>query len=164
MSTKTRSRSAVPSMLLMGLVSLFVTAPAFAGDCPADKVGANALPGAATAPVGVTENELTSIDLSKESVNLPQRRLRFRHMEITPGGVVPLHSHADRSALIMVNQGRIYEYSSKCTVPILHQAGEIARESNGLMHWWKNEGNQTVILTIADIVNDKKPDTMMQHM
>ena len=164
MSTKIRSRSAVPSVLLMGLVSLFVTAPAFAGDCPADNVGANALPGAATAPVGVTENELTSIDLSKESVNLPQRRLRFRHMEITPGGVVPLHSHADRPALIMVNQGRIYEYSSKCTVPILHQAGEIARESNGLMHWWKNEGNQTVILTIADIVNDKKPDTMMQHM
>ena len=164
MSTKIRSRSAVPSVLLMGLVSLFVTAPAFAGDCPADKFGANALPGAATAPVGVTENELTSIDLSKESVNLPQRRLRFRHMEITPGGVVPLHSHVDRPALIMVNQGRIYEYSSKCTVPILHQAGEIARESNGLMHWWKNEGNQTVILTIADIVNDKKPDTMMQHM
>ena len=49
-------------------------------------------------------------------------------------------------------------------MPIVHQAGEIARESNGLKHWWKNEGNQTVILTIADIVNDKKPDTMAQHM
>jgi quercetin dioxygenase-like cupin family protein len=85
-------------------------------------------------------------------------------MEITPGGIVPLHSHGDRPALIMVNQGKIYEYSSKCTVPILHQAGEIARESNGLMHWWKNDGDQTVILTIADIVNDKKPDTMMEHM
>jgi hypothetical protein len=32
------------------------------------------------------------------------------------------------------------------------------------MHWCKNEGNQTVILTIADIVNDRKPDTMMEHM
>ena len=92
MSTKIRSGSAVPAVLLTGLISLFVTAPAFAGDCPADKVGANALPGAATAPVGVTENELTSIDLSKESVNLPQRRLRFRHMEITPGGIVPPQS------------------------------------------------------------------------
>ena len=143
---------------------MVAAAPAFAGECPADKVGANPLTGAATAPVGVTEMELSSIDLSKERVNLPQRRLRYRHMEIAPGGVVPLHTHADRPALIMVNHGQIYEYSSQCTVPILHKAGEIGRESNGLTHWWKNEGNVTVILTIADIVNDKKPETMARMM
>ena len=38
------------------------------------------------------EMELASIDLSKESVKLPERRLRYRHMEIQPGGIVPLHS------------------------------------------------------------------------
>jgi quercetin dioxygenase-like cupin family protein len=160
-----RSRAhAVQSAVVAGVMSLAVAAPALAGNCPADKVGANALPGAAKAPVGVMEMELAYIDLGKESVNLPQRRLRYRHMEIQPGGVVPLHSHADRPALIMVNQGQIFEYSSQCTVPILHKAGEIARESNGLMHWWKNEGNTVVVLTIADIVNDKKPDTMMPMM
>jgi quercetin dioxygenase-like cupin family protein len=145
-------------------VSVAVAVPAFAGECPADKVGANPLAGAATAPVGVMENELASIDLSKENVKLDQRRLRFRHMEIQPGGVVPLHSHADRPALIMVNAGEIYENSSKCLVPILHRAGDISREFLGTQHWWKNEGRATVVLTIADIVNDRKPDTMMQHM
>jgi quercetin dioxygenase-like cupin family protein len=160
--TQLNRKGIIQSLLLAGVLSL--AAPAFAGVCAADKVGANALPGAATAPVGVTEMELSSIDLSKEAVNLPQRRLRFRHMEIAPGGVVPLHTHADRPALIMVNQGQIFEYSSQCTVPILHKAGEIGRESNGLKHWWKNEGNVVVILTIADIVNDKKPETMMDHM
>jgi len=165
MSTSTRNRSlAVPSALLVGLLSLAAVSLVQAGECPADKVGANPLSGAASAPVGVTEMELSSIDLAKENVKLPQRRLRFRHMEIAAGGVVPVHDHADRPALIMVNQGKIYEYSSKCTVPILHQAGEVAREANGLKHWWKNEGNQTVILTIADIVNDKKPETMAQNM
>ena len=165
MFTSNRSRArAAQSALLAGLLSLAVAAPALAGGCPADKVGKNPLPGAATAPVGVTEMELAYIDLSKESVNLPQRRLRYRHMEIQPGGIVPLHSHADRPALIMVNQGQIFEYSSQCMVPIAHKAGEIARESNGLMHWWKNEGNVVVVLTIADIVNDKKPDTMMPMM
>ena len=163
MSNRSRARAA-QSALLAGLLSLAVAAPALAGNCPADKVGANPLPGAAKAPVGVTEMELAFIDLGKESVNLPQRRLRYRHMEIQPGGVVPLHSHADRPALIMVNQGQIFEYSSQCTVPILHKAGDIARESNGLMHWWKNEGSVVVVLTIADIVNDKKPDTMMPMM
>lgn len=155
---------AVPFALLTGLLSMAASVPALAGACPADKIGSNPLAGAATAPIGVTEAELASIDLAREPVRLPERRLRFRHMEIAPGGVVPFHSHADRPALIMVNQGRIFEYSSQCTVPILHQAGEVARESNGLMHWWKNEGSQTVVLTIADIVNDRKPETMMQHM
>jgi quercetin dioxygenase-like cupin family protein len=163
MSNRTRARAA-QSVLLASLLSLAAAAPAFAGTCPADKAGSNPLAGAAKAPVGVTEMELAFIDLGKESVNLPQRRLRYRHMEIQPGGVVPLHSHADRPALIMVNQGQIFEYSSQCTVPIVHKAGEIARESNGLMHWWKNEGNVVVVLTIADIVNDKKPDTMAPMM
>jgi quercetin dioxygenase-like cupin family protein len=152
------------TILCAGLLSLAIAAPAIAGECPQGKAGNNPLPGAATAPVGVTEMELASIDLSKESVKLPERRLRYRHMEIQPGGIVPLHSHADRPALIMVNQGQIFEYSSRCTVPIAHKAGEIARESNGLMHWWKNEGNVVVVLTIADIVNDKKPDSMMPMM
>jgi quercetin dioxygenase-like cupin family protein len=154
----------VQSLLLAGAVSLAAAAPAFAGVCAPDKLGANALPGAASAPVGVTDTELAFIDLSTESVKLNDRRLRFRHMEIAPGGIVPLHDHADRPALIMVNAGQIYEYSSKCTVPILHKAGDIAREFNGTKHWWKNEGKVTVVLTIADIVNDKKPETMMDHM
>lgn len=165
MTTSNRTQARVSqSMLLAGLLTLAIAGSAYAGTCPADKVGSNPLPGAASAPVGVTEMELASIDLSKESVNLPQRRLRYRHMEIQPGGIVPLHSHADRPALIMVNQGQIFEYSSQCLVPIPHKAGEIARESNGLMHWWKNEGKTVVVLTIADIVNDKKPDSMMPMM
>jgi quercetin dioxygenase-like cupin family protein len=165
MSASTVARiSATRSTVLGGLLSLLFAAPVVAGECPVDKVGANALAGAATAPVGVTEMELASIDLANENVRLPQRRLRYRHMEIAPGGVVPLHSHEDRPALIMVNQGQIHEHSSKCTVPILHKAGEISREQLGVRHWWKNSGTTTVVLTIADIVNDKKPDTMMQHM
>jgi quercetin dioxygenase-like cupin family protein len=135
-----------------------------AGECPADKLAAHNLPGAATAPVGVVDTELASIDLSKENVKLDQRRLRLRQMTIAPGGVVPLHSHEDRPALIMVTSGEVYEYSSKCSVPILHKAGETAREALGTRHWWKNTGSAPVNLTIADIVNDKKPMTMEKHM
>ena len=164
MPTSNRGARAAPSLLLAGLFSVIASAPAIAGECPPDKVGANPLANAPTAPAGVTENELSSIDLAKENVKLDQRRLRFRHMEIQPGGIVPLHSHADRPALIMVNAGQIYENSSKCLAPILHKAGEISREFLGTQHWWKNDGSATVVLTIADIVNDRKPDTMMQHM
>jgi quercetin dioxygenase-like cupin family protein len=137
---------------------------ASAGECPAGKEGSNALDGAATAPVGVTDTELAAVDLSKESVQLSERRLRMRHMTIAPGGIVPLHSHADRPALIMVTSGEVYENNSKCTVPILHKAGDIAREYLGTQHWWQNKTDKPVELTIADIVNDHKPDTMQKMM
>jgi quercetin dioxygenase-like cupin family protein len=152
------------ALRLLAAAVLATAGLAHAGECPADKVGANALPGAATAPVGIVDTELASIDLAKENVKLDQRRLRLRHMTIAPGGIVPLHSHEDRPALIMVNSGEIYENSSKCLVPILHKAGEISREFLGTKHWWKNTGTQQVDLTIADIVNDKKPATMEKHM
>ncbi len=152
------------ALRLIAAAAIAVTAAAHAGECPADKLAANALPGAATAPMGVVDTELASIDLSKENVKLEQRRLRMRHMTIAPGGIVPLHSHEDRPALIMVNSGEISEHSSKCSVPILHKAGDIARESLGTKHWWKNSGAVPVNLTIADIVNDKKPATMDKMM
>ncbi len=150
--------------LIAAAAALAIGSLAHAGQCPADKVAANDLPGAATAPVGVVDTELASIELAKENVKLDQRRLRLRHMTIMPGGIVPLHSHEDRPALIMVNSGEIYEYSSKCAVPILHKAGETAREFMGTKHWWKNTGSVMVDLTIGDIVNDKKPATMEKMM
>ncbi len=142
------------------LSAIAFTPVVHAGECPADQVGANALPDAPTMPVGVVDTEIASIDLSKENVMLDQRRLRTRHMTIQPGGIVPLHSHEDRPALIKVNAGEIYENNSKCRAPILHRAGDTAREFLGTRHWWKNEGTTVVDLTIADLVNDKKPETM----
>ncbi len=152
----------VASSLLASL--LFAAGAVHAGECPAGKAGANPLANAPSAPVGITDTELASIDLAKENVKLNQRRLRMRHMTIAPGGVVPLHDHADRPALIMVNAGEIYENSSKCLVPILHKAGDIAREYLGTKHHWKNETSKPVELTIADIVNDEKPATMPKMM
>ena len=145
-------------------LALSISGPALAGECPAGKLGVNKLANAPTAAVGVVDTELASVDLSKENVKLSERRLRLRTMTIAPGGIVPLHSHEDRPALIKVIAGEIYENSSKCLVPILHKAGEVARESLGTQHWWKNEGSQAVELSIGDIVNDKKPATMPKMM
>jgi quercetin dioxygenase-like cupin family protein len=148
----------------LAVACLGMASVAFAGECPAGKAGANALTGAPTAPVGVTESEISSIDLAAENVKLDNRRLRLRKMTIMPGGMVPLHSHADRPALIMVNAGEVIENSSKCLVPIVHKVGDVSKEFLGTMHWWVNKGKVPVMLTISDIVNDKKPETMMEKM
>jgi quercetin dioxygenase-like cupin family protein len=112
-------------------------------------------------PEGVTDNVLAAIDLSKEAVKLDDRQLRLRRLEIQPGGVVPWHSHADRPAIIYIVQGSVTEYSSSCAVPIVHNAGEVAQESAGLSHWWKNTGDSVAVLLSADLFHAAMDDAHM---
>lgn len=130
-------------------------APAFAGECPAGKEGVNPLPGAATEGAKVTDTVIGKVDLGPE-INVQGRSIRLRKLVIQPGGVVPLHSHVDRPALIMTASGTVTEYRSSCTVPIVHKAGDVAQESGGISHWWKNTGKTVAILYSSDVHNDGK--------
>jgi len=134
--------------------SAFIGSSAFAGECPADKIKPNAREPVNLSAVGVTDTTLGSIDLGKEPAMINDRKLRFRKLTIAPGGVVPWHSHADRPALIYVQQGEIHEYASNCAGPIVHKSGDLRRETSETSHWWKNLGDTTVILLVADVLHD----------
>ena len=95
---------------------------AAAGLCP--KPGSMNLANAPTMPKGVTDTIIGSVDLAGE-IGVNGRMLRTRRLVIQPGGIVPLHSHKDRPALIYTLSGSITEYSSACAVPINHKAGDI---------------------------------------
>lgn len=125
-----------------------------AGECPADKMKANARAAVKFEPVGVTDTTLGAIDLGKEKAALKGRELRFRKMVIQPGGIVPWHSHDDRPALIYVAEGEILEFASNCAGPILNKAGEVRAEKKGTAHWWKNLSDKPVVLFIGDVRAD----------
>jgi quercetin dioxygenase-like cupin family protein len=141
--------------LIAALAIAGTTAPAFAGTCPAGKEGTNPLAGAATMPSKVTDNVLSTVDLGPE-INVAGRSLRLRKLVLQPGGVVPMHSHVDRPALIMTASGTVTEYSSSCLVPIVHKAGDVANEAGGISHWWKNTGKTVAVLYSSDVHNDAK--------
>lgn len=128
----------------------FAAAPAFAGECPTGQAGANALTDAATAPSGVTDDVIASIDLG-QGYNIPGRNLRMRRLVVQPGGVVPLHSHAERPANIYVVKGEITEYASTCLVGVTHRAGEVVAEQGNISHWWRNNSRRRTVLISADI-------------
>lgn len=138
------------------LASLFVFSAtlAYAGGCPAGKEVANASIEGPSAHKGVKEEVLGSIDLAKEKVNVPGRLFRMRRLVIEPGGEVAMHSHEDRPALIYTISGTITEYSTHCSVPIVHNAGDLSIEQAGLSHWWKNTGKKPVTLISADIAQN----------
>ena len=138
------------SAILAASAAMLAGTPAFAGTCPAGQAAANALAGAPTAPVKVTDTVIGSVDLQKE-ISVDNRDLRMRRLVVQPGGIVPLHSHAGRPALIIVVSGSITEYRSTCAVGILHKAGELAREADGISHWWRNNGKVPAVLLSADV-------------
>ena len=144
-------RTFLASTLLAGFA---LTAPAFAGECPVDKVKADATKAVAHGAKGVTDKVLAAIDLSKEKVALNGHMMRVRKLDVQPGGIVPWHSHADRPALIYIVTGEIVEHASNCAVPIVHKAGEVARETHATSHWWQNNGKAAVTLLSFDILND----------
>jgi quercetin dioxygenase-like cupin family protein len=108
----------------------------------------------ATAHKDVDEKLLGQIDLSKEKVNVPGRLFRMRRLVVQPGGEVAWHSHEDRPALIYIISGTVTEYSSHCSVPIEHPAGDLSVESGGLSHWWKNNSKEPATLVSADLAAD----------
>jgi quercetin dioxygenase-like cupin family protein len=137
--------------------------PAFAGECPADKVGLNVTKPTspeATTPKGLTDTVLSAIDLAKTGAEFAGYQIRIRKLTIEPGGVVPWHSHDDRPALIYIIEGEIVEYASTCAVPIVHKAGEVTPETKGTAHWWKNLTDKPVTLLSFDILHDKNDHNM----
>jgi quercetin dioxygenase-like cupin family protein len=139
----TIAAAAVAIATLGGLAS-----PAAAGQCKT--AGMNALDNAPTMPKGVTDTVIGSISLASE-INVDGRQLRTRRLVVQPGGIVPLHSHKDRPALIYTVSGSITEYSSACGAPIQHKAGDISREADGLSHYWINHGKVPAVLLSSDV-------------
>jgi quercetin dioxygenase-like cupin family protein len=133
----------------LALVSaLAFASPAIAGTCT--KTGSIDFASAPTMPKGVTDTVIGAINLGPE-INVDGRQLRTRRLVVQPGGIVPLHSHKDRPALIYTVSGAITEYSSACGAPIEHKAGDISREADGLSHYWVNHGKVPAVLLSSDV-------------
>jgi quercetin dioxygenase-like cupin family protein len=140
--------------VLAGTALVLAATFAQAGECPKDKVMADATKPGATTPGGVTDKVLGSIDLGDELVKADGYKFRLRRLVVDPGGVVPWHEHKERPALIYIVSGQITEYRSSCAVPIVHKAGDLTVESGDLAHWWKNTSKKPAVLISSDILHE----------
>jgi quercetin dioxygenase-like cupin family protein len=149
------------SLLLAGVMSgaSVLAATAFAGECPADPQKPDVRKPVDVEAVGKTDTVIATLDVAKEH-GIAGRSFRMRRLTIEPGGIVPWHSHADRPAIIYIVSGTIEEYSSDCAVPIVHKAGDVSAETKGVSHWWKNTGDEVVVLVSADLPKDPSDANM----
>ncbi|MCE7733169.1 cupin domain-containing protein [Vibrio campbellii] len=111
---------------------------------------------APTQPIGETELNIGSIELADvaflKNIDVNRLKLALNEVRIAPNGVVPLHSHNERPAIMFVVQGEITEYNSNVNEPKKHKAPSVAVEFNDVEHWWKNEGDEEVVIYSAMLV------------
>lgn len=137
---------------IVAITAIAGATPAMAGQCSV--AGTNPLANAPTMPKDVTDTLIGAVDLGRE-INVNGRQLRTRRLVVQPGGVVPIHSHKDRPALIVTVSGSITEHRSDCADPIEHHAGDISREAEGISHYWINHGSEPAVLLSSDVFNGK---------
>ena len=150
-------RMALSATLALAALTIIPAGHAFAGECPADQVAENGMKPGEMKPKKVTDEVISSIDLSAKGDAWKNSTLRMRKLVVQPGGVVPWHAHDMRPANILVVSGSITEYRSTCKVPILHKAGDVTAEFGHLSHWWKNNGKKPAVLYSADILTQDMP-------
>ena len=141
--------------------STALAGPAFAGECPADKLGVDVTRPTspeAKAPKGLTDTVLSAIDLGKTGSQFAGYQIRIRKLTIEPGGVVPWHSHGARPSNIYIISGAVTEYRSSCAVPIEHREGDVIAEFGAISHWWRNNTDKTMVLISADLFQAQMKD------
>jgi quercetin dioxygenase-like cupin family protein len=151
------SRLVLSAALALAAFTATPAGHAFAGECPADQVAADGMQPGEMMPKDVTDEVISSIDLSTKGDAWKNSAFRMRKLVVQPGGVVPWHSHEARPANILIVSGAITEYRSTCKVPIEHKAGDVTAEFGMLSHWWKNNGSEPAVLYSADILTQDMP-------
>jgi quercetin dioxygenase-like cupin family protein len=138
-----------------------VASTANAAECPPDRRIENSNLDGPTQGKGVTDAVLTALDLGPEKVRLRGYQLRMRRLIVQPGGEVPVHSHADRPALIYIAEGEMTEFKNVCWVPIVHKAGDATPEDHRVVHWWRNTGSVPAVILSADVLEAGQDPHMM---
>ena len=98
--------------------------------------------------VGLTV--LNTWDAPLSRVPILQKKLRFRAVRLSENGQVGQHKHASRPSFAYVLSGSVTEHRGDGDV--LHQSSGVVAERNGLVHWWENGSEPTVIL-VFDIID-----------
>src|SRR5262245_39838606 len=101
------------SLAFLGAFSLAIAgtaSTAYAGECPAGKIGVDVMKPGAMEPKAVTDTVLSSLKLGEKYPEFNGRDLRLRRLVVQPGGIVPWHAHPDRPANIYIVEGQVTEY------------------------------------------------------
>lgn len=99
---------------------------------------------------GEALSDTRTLDVSQAHPALDGYLFRSRYIVVGPGGIVPLHSHADRIAITYTMNGEIIEMRSSNDEPQIRRTGDITFDAD-IAQWWYNETDEPVFIFVADV-------------
>lgn len=143
------------SLVLLGLV---INSYCFAGSeqISSDAEKANAVALGSTGPTetsGVESSEVMAlIPLAEDFPQMSGYSLRSRRITVADGGVIGVHQHKSRPGILYMLEGKMTEYRSDADGAIARVQGDVSKEVNMLVHWWKNDSGKSATVFVVDIV------------
>jgi quercetin dioxygenase-like cupin family protein len=109
-----------------------------------------------TETIGIESSKvLGSISLTGEFAGTDGYMLRVREVTVLPGGQVAVHQHNSRPGAAYILEGELVEHRNDSEGPIKREAGDVALEKTGTIHWWKNESSAKAKVLVVDIVQSE---------
>jgi quercetin dioxygenase-like cupin family protein len=106
-----------------------------------------------TETIGIESSKtLGSMSLTGEFEGTDGYMLRVREVTVLPGGQVAVHQHNSRPGAAYILEGVLIENRNDIDGPIKREAGAVALEKTGTIHWWKNESPAKAKVLVVDIV------------
>lgn len=99
--------------------------------------------------------EIKDIMLKEGGKPILERKMRCRRLDVFPGGVVGIHSHDNRPAILFVLKGSMTFYSSKEDKPFVVSEGETYTEFNDVKHYALNNSDKDFLQILTfDLFDD----------
>jgi len=111
---------------------------------------------ASTQRVGVAGKELATVKLGADFSIGKGRKLRMREVTIAPGGLLPMHSHADRPSVSYVLQGSLIEYLEGDATGRQLNVGESYATHGAKGHALENKGQIPAVFLEVDLPPDRE--------
>ena len=98
---------------------------------------------------------LRDIKLPEGARPLLERKMRVRRLDVFPGGVIGLHDHSDRPAILYVLRGSMIVHDNQRDEPRVIEEGEAITEFNMIRHWARNCSDKLPLALLTfDLLDD----------
>ena len=102
------------------------------------------------ANVGMSQENLRSLDLTGELQSVQGRPLRMRKLTLQPGGAQAIHNHVDRPTVSYLLQGQM-TYHQEGKPDLVVNPGEGFAEGRSTTHWGESTGKAPAVWIAVDI-------------
>jgi quercetin dioxygenase-like cupin family protein len=101
--------------------------------------------------------QISEITLPADGAPILDRKMRLRRLDVFPGGVIGLHDHSNRPAILFVLKGSMTIHDDKSDAPIVVGEGEAVSEV-GVRHYAvNNSARDPLTLLTFDLLDDGSP-------